>query len=332
MFDIIQLIEFFLVYQVSLLEIFVMSFHLAIKTLPFVLPIACIFASISVYGSLSHQGESVAFSALGFHRRFLLMPAFILGGLVFWLAALLSFEFSPLSEASLTDKKKEIRASKVSAFIQPGVFIKDFENVVLYIQAVDMDKNQLKGIFIRDEREANDGVTIVADSGEFLSPETKNKAPMLKLYNGALHRLKNKKYLKAGFKSYEMNIFSSQEQDEEILKTFTYHQLKAQAFEKTESLQEQQKWLIELHGRWALSFSCLLMALLGTLIGLQGHRRSGSHPLTWAVCVTAGYWIFYGLMTGLGQRVLWVHPMVFVWCANMVLMAWIYKRVQKKVG
>ncbi len=331
MFDLIQLIEFFLIYEVSFLTILEMVKDLIFKATPFMLPISSVLASLTTYSKLSLKNEVIAFSSLGFRKKDLLSPAIVLGFLTMWLHFQFNLYLSPLAEVNLQQTKEEIRISKMSTLIQKGIFIKNFENLTIYVEDSDSKKNKIENIFIKDERESGDSITVLAKSGEFI--KLKNQTiPLLKLYKGSFHRIQNSNYMKAHFDSYEMNLlFHSQKESKKNLNTYTYRQLKSK-LKKTNKLLEKQKWRSLIQERFALPFSCLLLALLGSLIGIRNNSKTGYNPLTLALSLTAGYWILHVLSTGASQKQVLLPSGIFSWIANSILIVLIFKMSSKRVA
>ena len=130
-------------------------------------PIALLIAVAHVLNKLSADSEIIVMNAAGM-SPWLLFRAFLSVAIVVSiLVTAISAYFAPKGLRMLRDWLTEVRANVVSNLVQPGRFAIIENGVTMRIRE-RRSNGQLAGIFLDDQRDPAQRVTIIADTGELL--------------------------------------------------------------------------------------------------------------------------------------------------------------------
>ena len=130
-------------------------------------PIALLIAIAHVLNKMSTDSEIIVMNAAGM-SPWILFRAFLSVAVVVSIGVLvISAYFAPKGLRMLTDMLTEVSADVVTNLVQPGRFVPIESGVVMRIRE-RRSNGQLAGIFLDDQRDPAQRVTIIADSGELL--------------------------------------------------------------------------------------------------------------------------------------------------------------------
>ena len=130
-------------------------------------PIALLIAIAHVLNKMSTDSEIIVMNAAGM-SPWILFRAFLSVAVVVSIGVLvISAYFAPKGLRMLTDMLTEVSADVVTNLVQPGRFVSIESGVVMRIRE-RRSNGQLAGIFLDDQRDPAQRVTIIADSGELL--------------------------------------------------------------------------------------------------------------------------------------------------------------------
>jgi lipopolysaccharide export system permease protein len=147
-------------------------------------PIALLIAVVHVLNKLSTDSEIIVMNAAGM-SPWLLFRAFLsVAVVVSILVTATSAYFAPKGLRMLRDWLTEVRADVVSNLVQPGRFANIENGVTLRIRE-RRSNGQLAGIFLDDQRDPAQRVTMIADVGELLDDAN---GTFLILQNGMVQR------------------------------------------------------------------------------------------------------------------------------------------------
>ena len=159
-------------------------FHASVTFVPMALPLAILLASIMSFGDLGEHYELVAMKASGISVWKAMKPLFIFSVMLSGLAFIFSNSINPVAMLKFKTLLFDVRRQKLAFDIKEGVFYKDIENYVIYVDRKGKDGSTIYGVKIYDHtnRFGNDKI-MVADSGVMsLSPN--QRTIIFTLYNG----------------------------------------------------------------------------------------------------------------------------------------------------
>jgi len=130
-------------------------------------PIALLIAIAHVLNKMSTDSEIIVMNAAGM-SPWILFRAFLSVAVVVSIGVLvISAYFAPKGLRMLTDMLTEVSADVVTNLVQPGRFVSIESGVVMRVRE-RRSNGQFAGIFLDDQRDPAQRVTIIADSGELL--------------------------------------------------------------------------------------------------------------------------------------------------------------------
>ena len=130
-------------------------------------PIALLIAAAHTLNKLSTDSEIIVMNAAGMSPWFLFRAFMSVAIVVSIIVMAISAYFAPKGLRMLRDWLTEVRANVVSTIVQPGRFTSIQANVTLHIR--ERQRNgQLVGIFLDDQRNPNERITVLAETGELL--------------------------------------------------------------------------------------------------------------------------------------------------------------------
>ena len=151
-------------------------------------PIALLIAVAHTLNKMSNDSEIIVMNAAGV-SPWLLFRAFLsVAVVVSLLVTVVSAYFAPKGLRMLGDWLTEVRADVVTNLVQPGRFVSIENGVTIRIRE-RRSNGQLAGIFLDDQRDPAQRVTMIADTGDLLDNA---RGTFLILQNGMVQRFEAK--------------------------------------------------------------------------------------------------------------------------------------------
>lgn len=332
MFQVLRLTEFVLVHGVDIRTALKIVSFLAISFLPAVLPMSLLFAVLLTFSRFSGDSEIVAFKSVGLHLGHLILAPILLGIFVAAFSAHTSFFSAPWGNRQFEILITKLGNAKAAATIREGTFSEGFFDMVVYSQDVNTKSNQLKNVFIYDERDPLNPITIIAKSGQIFPNSNPDKVgALMRLTQGHIHRTSKDSYTKINFDSYDLNLARpiNEVYAEKSMLSLTFDELKTQIGSPDTNPDKKRALLSEYHKRWAISVACILFAILGVGLGTVTHKRNvRSGSLVMCLGVIIVYWGLYVVGDNLA-RAGTLPAAISIWFANVFfsgLALWLFRR------
>jgi LPS export ABC transporter permease LptF/LPS export ABC transporter permease LptG len=243
---------------------------------------------------------------------------------VAWLLALANGVYvAPRSQAAMARLQDQLKSSQISYEVQPRVFYEGFPQLVLYVQNVKAAEGAAvwKGVFIADTSNPASPRITLAEQGIMVS-EGENTLH-LRLTNGSTHEMDPATPGNYQISTFEHNDLpipmpqaeNGKEQEPAPVSQLTTTELWQQAHEPTNPM-SRWDW-IELHRRFALPTSCLVLALVGIPLGLSSKKGGKSTGFVLAILLVFAY--YFASLVGISlARQGRVSPGFGVWLADLV--------------
>ncbi len=299
------------------------------QTLTFTIPMGVLVGILTGLGRLSGDGEVIAIRAAGIPSRSLIRPvaAFALVGLA--ASAVMSLYLGPRGLREFYQIQSRLRASYVSAEIQPRVFEEGFQNTILYVRERDVVPGPVarwRGVFLADLRAPADrsGASVksdvvgpritVAEEAIAVADAEKNQI-RLRLLRGGTHEQSSDpaQYFNYNFEQTDQALDQAPTAAGRTKRPY-------QEVDTGELLRQAREGpnreaRLELHRRLALPAACVVLALAGIPLAL-GSRRSGkSTGVVLTVLLVFAYYTLLVTGIGLAQEGK-LAPGLGVWGAN----------------
>lgn len=251
------------------------------------LPLSCMIAIIITYSRLSIDNEIIIFRVSGMSLTQIASPAIVFGLICFIIGIATSFYLSPIGSKAFREKFTQIFTHKAPMAINQGMFYTFFENMVIYVDEKP-SKNELKNVFIYDNRRPNDPWIIYASSGEIAFYEDLKAGLILK--NGRVFFSKENSTTVLTFSKYTISINLNQPTNIQNNELEPFELLK-----KSETLSglEKNSVLLEFYRRLTFPFTILALMLISVPLAIIS-ARSGKMAGTGIGFII--YVLYYGVL------------------------------------
>ena len=306
------------------------------------LPMSTLIASIMAFSRLSSDSESLAMTASGMTFYSQLIPVGVVGAATALLSGFLMMFGLPWSQNTTLEVRQEMLHSRVATFdLREQVFHDGFDGIMFYVREIESSGKVMKGIMISDTTEAGTNRVIFADRGMLFKSSSSPKV-WLRLVRGTVHTVSDTekasgKKISANDDSslsrnnYQITRFESHDLNFDLTKTigktkalrrslraFPLDELRNKLKEHEPGTSRYNAILVELYKKFAVPFTCLILALLGAPLGVQ-NRRSGRHG---GFALSLGVLILYYLLVTFAEGVAesgQISAAVAVWSPNILL-------------
>lgn len=159
-------------------------FHMSVTFIPMALPLALLLASLMCFGDFGEHYELVAMKASGISMWKVMRPLVVFSVLLSGFAFFVSNSLLPVANLRGQTLLFDVRRQKLAFNIKEGVFYRDLDNYVIYVERKGADGSSIYGVKIYDHIDRHGNTKIIsADSGMMtLSPNQRNI--IFTLYNG----------------------------------------------------------------------------------------------------------------------------------------------------
>ncbi|HEY8280315.1 MAG TPA: LptF/LptG family permease [Bdellovibrionota bacterium] len=333
MFQIIKLVDFFVVHKVSPYWVMYLLSSLALSLLQPAIPIAFLLAVLLGIGRLSTDGEIMAMRASGVSPNQILAPVMAAGFALFVVGSGINAYLTPWGTRNFRYELFRISNTKVMATLKEGTFMEGFFDLMLYADEVDPKGNQLKRVFIYDPRNDLSPTTTVAHQGIILPGQTSadgTPGVTLHLRNGKIYRPSSVQNMVEviQFDNYDLFLALPTAKVVGVDRPMTMdvtelrrkiRELNNKEGKSTEDLREINRLKMEMWTRFSFAFSCVVFALLGTAFGLTRTRSRKSNSLLICLLVMLGYWQVRTVALKFGEDG-YLPPFLAVELANLLLL------------
>jgi LPS export ABC transporter permease LptG len=215
-----------------------------------------------------------------------------------------------------------LKASQVPYEIQPRVFIEQFPNLLLYLEDVTGSRSRWRGVFIADTTQRDQVKVTLAESGVLVN-EAAHDRLVIHLAQGMTHEIDPQNPLQYSVVSFtdtdipvpldQGSAAASESQSPQVLSL-------PRLLTQTQIPRLRQAALVELHYRFALPVASLVLALVGTSLGLSTRKGGKAVGLILSMVLVFIYYIImaFGLSFAKQGR---LPPLIGLWLANVIFAA-----------
>jgi lipopolysaccharide export system permease protein len=280
-------------------------------------PVSLMVGILLGLGRMSSDSEIVALKAGGHSLFDILRPIVLLAFVCFMVVNLMIFIGLPEGKKYFDWKVYEIARKKATIGIKAHVFNDSFPGMTVFVDEIDPQTEQLKRIMIHDNKHFEKPLSILAASGRITSDDN-SQTISLHLEDGqAFTEGAKRDVLRTiSFEKYRLNISLLDETDKrgvpliamplEKLLDIERQELARNAGASTKLLRKVQA---EIHRKFALPFSCLILALVAMPLGIFSPRSVRARGFVTGMAI---FLVYYMLSVG-GMR----------WSRAGVMPAWI---------
>ncbi len=283
---------------VSLIDISILFGTLLPSFLSISLPLAFLMGIMIGLGRMSADSETIALKAAGISLANIARPIIALSLIFALLSGFAGLWLKPWGYRAFRDQVFEITKKKATVGFQPQVFMKQFENIVLYANSLDNRSGEMADLFIVEESATTTSL-IFAERGNIIADEH-NDTVTFRLHDGVIHRQPQSdidKYQLIHFSNYDVQP-DLESYDESNVTTVKQRTLRPKELPTrkllaalTEGNGKQNALKAELHNRLCTPIAPLLFALFGLPFSIQSHRSGRSGGFVIGLVIYICYYI-----------------------------------------
>ncbi len=291
------------------------------------IPCTVLLASQVAFGRLSSDNETTALFANGLSVYQLMPPVAMISVFAFSITLLLMLFAVPHANKSFSDMLNHIGHQMVQSSsalnLKERVFVDEFSDMVIYVDKIPPG-GSLEGVLISNYRQSKEPQIITARRGNIIPHSDGSLKVAIVLEDGTIQNFtKPDKYRKIDFDSYELQIDLStlvpRSDSDKRKREMTVSELLAGIEQNKGNDKISAPFEVELHKRFALPFSCLLLGFLGAPLGIQRARGGGkSAGFIFSITVIFIYYILLRTGESMGEAGK-IYPALAMWLPNLIL-------------
>ena len=159
-------------------------FHMSITFIPMALPLALLLASLMCFGNFGEHYELVAMKASGISMWKVMRPLVIFSVLLSGFAFFVSNSLIPVANLKGQTLLFDVRRQKLAFNIKEGVFYRDLDNYVIYVERKGADGSSIYGVKIYDHTDRLGNTKIISADSGIMSMSPNQRCIIFTLYDG----------------------------------------------------------------------------------------------------------------------------------------------------
>jgi len=290
------------------------------------IPMSLLVGILIAVGRLSADSEIIAMRSSGISTRAIYRPVFYFTFAIFVMNFVVMNLVVPRGNHAFQGLRSEIVTSAIETGIRPRVFFSEYENLVLYVNDIDSQTGQWKGVFISDSSDPENQRIILAASGQ-LSTRGPGRQVWVDLQQAQTHVSSVRKPAR-----YDLNKNAAQR----FLIPDKYESGKPQSMGKSfreYGLLELIEFVrsprgrdpidlrvaqVEIHKKFAIPFACLAFGLVGLPLGITNRGGGKSSGFSLSIAIILVYYIFINNGEDLAQSGK-IPPALGMWAPNLLI-------------
>ncbi|OQY02458.1 MAG: LPS export ABC transporter permease LptF [Desulfobacteraceae bacterium 4572_130] len=310
-------------YNTEVLSVLLLIVYSLPRFLEFTIPMSLMISIILTFMRLSRDNEIIALKGAGITIYKLFIPVLIFSFLSTCLTIGITVWAVPFGKFSFKKKSIEIVQSNLNIVLEPQRFNNRFNDVMIYLNSIDINTKQFKDIFIQDNR-IKERVTISLAPRGIIISDLKRNFYTLRLYKGIINQvnLKDRSVNTINFDMYDINL---------DLKNIGKHGKVSKDFDEM-SLKELLKFikkdfknkadlnsaLIEFHEKFSIPFACLALGILSLPLGLFSLSSKHSSGFGLGLFFFILYYLLLSAGWSLGEAGFYP-PFFAMWTPNFII-------------
>ncbi len=303
--------------------------HIIVLTIP----MSVLLGIIVAFSRLSADSEIIAFRSAGISLQRLLGPTLVFATGAFLLTLYLMVFFLPWGNKTLLRLEEEIFSLAMSSTVEPRTFYEEFPNKVIYFNDYTTEGHDWEGVFLA-ESSVEEGRRLINARRAQLRYDDQADRLWLKFFNGTINSSDPKDPEKFQFSKFgEMRVLlkdgllrenrlktrRDQVHDPKLRAKTSMELLEIARQSRTPELRSRYNlaW-INIHKKFSIPFSCIVLAIIGISLGITNSRGGKSSGFAMAIGVIIIYWIMIdtGEAMAIQEK---LPPLLGMWLPNILL-------------
>ncbi|THB80765.1 MAG: LPS export ABC transporter permease LptF [Desulfobacteraceae bacterium] len=291
-------------YNANLISVCLLILYTVPKFMEFTIPMSVMIAVLLTFMKMAGDNEILAVKSSGISLYRLMPPVLIFCIIGMALTLWMTLYGSAWGRYATKIKSQEIIQASPDIALQERQFFLDIEDIMIYINEVNIKSRQLRDVIIEDRR-TTDMVSIsTAPTGHLISnPDSLRYT--LRLYNGGINQvdLANGSVNHIRFEHYDIQIdLAAMMNDERDMRKGIKEQNMIELIQYLDTQRDTlpKKWLYEaqmkIHENIAIPVACICLGILAFATGIRSvtNRRSAGFGLG------VGFFLIYYMMMATG--------------------------------
>lgn len=305
---------------VGLLLLYTMPYFLQ-----YVIPMSVMMAVLMAFLRLSSDNEIMALKAGGVSVYRLLPPVLVFSLIGTIITGYMTIHGVPHSSSRFKALLFDVATANLNVGLKARTFNDSFDNIMLYVNTVDLQTRELQHVFIEDQR--NQGVrnTVVARKGEIVG-DPSNLVYHLRLFDGSINQMDEQDRTShiVYFDTYDIRLdikaaMAGPQIGNKGPKEMTPDELE-NVLEKTRAKKDTRYYgaLLQLQKKYSIPVACIAMALLAVPLGIQTKTSKKSFGIGLGLFFFLLYYLLLSVGTAFGESGRYP-PVIGMWLPNFVL-------------
>jgi len=322
----VQMRELFLGLDLGLADTAILFGYMSPIFLMMVIPIACMLSVFLTLLRMSTDREFIALRAGGVSLYQMLPAPLLFSALCALLTLWVSLHWLAWGMGNFRFMVMDIASNRAKIVVQPGVFNRDFPNLVLYARNVDPVNGTMTNVMVDDRSNPQSGLLILAPDGR-IDTDTRKGELIFRLNSGNLYTFKGHTSTLMGFDEYTVRLsidalfegvslgaVRPREMAWDVLAGFDLDELLAS------NPQFARKVQIELHKRWLYPVACLALTLFALPLASMFEGLHRQYGLALALVFFFIYYTLLSMGFSTGESGT-IPPAIGLWLPNALFMA-----------
>jgi len=322
---ILQLMDLMVNKGVGLSYIMNLILYLIPSFLVITIPIALLISILIGLGRLSADHEITIFKSSGISLYQIILPVGAASVIAVVITAVTGFFLVPYGNFATKNLLVNIAKQKASIGIKEKVFNDDFKDMILYAEKIPVHGNFMEGVFIFDNRMAEQPTTIIARKGYLISSPDATSVT-LRLQRGSTHTVDAslKTYKKMDFTSYDVTIDLSPSLAggtgtlSKDSKEMSLVELTREVKRSNPRKAAFRELVIELNKKFTVPLSCIVFGLLAIPFGVTRNISGKSRGFVIGIFLIMSYYVLQLSGEAMGETGK-ISPILGAWAPNIIL-------------
>ncbi|MBO0724739.1 MAG: LptF/LptG family permease [Blastocatellia bacterium] len=312
------------------------------------LPVSLLLGTVIACSRSSSDNELTAWQSLGISQRSLAAPFLAIGVAGTIISSYLSAYVAPAAMRTQKSLVAQIVLQEANTRIKPHTFIKNFPNLLLYVQNVDPKTHDWLGVFLLQNEPGGVSRLLTAERGQFRIESGQSLELEAQLFNGVSLDYGGQQGSTVGaqitstsstpsqsaalFAKSTVKLVDNQNTVDSVDKDSGKDRLPQMSLREISKFaaeagtdKERRQAMAERHRRFAIPFACLTLTAMTFILAIQG-RRFSTRPRTFMAVLLLAMVFYFLLVMGQNISMSGAIPVwLGVWFSNIVYGALILK-------
>ncbi len=325
---ILKLRDMFLNLDLGLLELGMLFVFLSPFFLVLLVPISCMMGVFLTFLRMNTDKELAALKAGGVNLYQLLPAPIVFSLFCAGVTLIVSLYGVSWGMNNFRETVMDYARTRTQLVLQPGVFNQDFPGLMVYARQVDRETGVLTDVIVEDRTREDITAVITAPRGAVATDSAQGQI-LFALENGTVYRQQRADLSVLSFGTYTVRLnleklLKRLNLGEAQPKEFSWSRLRLLAAMKQPPEGRNANFLrkvrVELHKRWSLPASCLVLGLFSLPLAASFGGLGRQYGVLLALACSMVYYTLLSLGFSLGESGE-LSPAVGLWLPNAVFLA-----------